>query len=140
MVNGRYIHFFKNKYNKLTPILSIYLFWPPRASKCEWNSSEWNNLLCYLLLIIYIIVTSNSKLKVCYILHPSPMNIHSAIIPPPPILLSPSSWASSKVKEKKKMWVEKKTFEYPQQSNSFCWIFRSFNMVASLSSYKLKTI
>ena len=83
MVNRHYIHFFKNKYKKLTPILLIYLFWPPRASKCEWNSSEWNNLLCYLLLIISIIVTSKSKLKVCYILHSSPMNIHSAFIPLP---------------------------------------------------------
>ena len=29
-VNGqRYIHFYKNKYNKLTPILLIHLFWSP---------------------------------------------------------------------------------------------------------------
>ena len=36
MVNGHYIHFYKNKYNKLTPILLIHLFWPPHGSKCEW--------------------------------------------------------------------------------------------------------
>lgn len=119
MVNGHYIHFFKNKYNKLTPILLIHLFWPPRASKCEWNSSEWNNLLCYLLLIIPIIVVSKSKLKVCYILHSSPMNIHSAIIPPPPILLSPTSCASSKVKEKKKMWVKKKPSNIHNNQTAF---------------------
>ena len=43
-VNGQwYIHFYKNKYNKLTPILLIHLFRSPYASQCEWT--EWNNLL-----------------------------------------------------------------------------------------------
>ena len=140
MVNRHYIHFFKNKYKKLTPILLIYLFWPPRASKCEWNSSEWNNLLCYLLLIISIIVTSKSKLKVCYILHSSPMNIHSAFIPLPQYYWVLVLELQAKWKKKKRCGWKRKTFEYPQQSNSFSWLFRSFNMAASLSSYKLKTI
>ena len=43
MVNGHYIHFYKNKYNKLTPILLIHLFWPPMEARV----SEWNNLLRY---------------------------------------------------------------------------------------------
>ena len=43
MVNGHYIHFYKNKYNKLTPILLIHLFWSPMQA----SVSEWNNLLCY---------------------------------------------------------------------------------------------
>ena len=29
MVNPHYIHFYKNKYNKLTPLLLIHLFRPP---------------------------------------------------------------------------------------------------------------
>ena len=36
MVNGHYIHLYKNKYNKLTLILLIHLFQPPHASKGEW--------------------------------------------------------------------------------------------------------
>ena len=35
MVNGHYIHFYKNRYNKLNPILLVHLFLPPYASKCE---------------------------------------------------------------------------------------------------------
>ena len=35
MVNGHYIHFSKNKYNKLTAIVLIHLFRPPHASRCE---------------------------------------------------------------------------------------------------------
>ena len=43
-VNGQwYIHFYKNKYNKLTPILLIHLFRSPMQA----SVSEWNNLLCY---------------------------------------------------------------------------------------------
>ena len=51
MVNGHYIHFYKNKYNKLTPILLIHLFRPPHAR--EWMeqpallpTNYW--LYCYL--------------------------------------------------------------------------------------------
>ena len=36
MVNGHYIHFYKNRYNKVNPILLVHLFLPPCASKCEW--------------------------------------------------------------------------------------------------------
>ena len=36
MVNGHCIHFYKTKYNKLTPILLIHLFRPPHASEIEW--------------------------------------------------------------------------------------------------------
>ena len=43
MANGHYIHFYKNKYNKLTPILLIHLFRPPMKA----SVSEWNKLLCY---------------------------------------------------------------------------------------------
>ena len=43
MVNGHYIHFYKNKYNKLTPVLLIHLFRPPIQA----SVSEWNNLFCY---------------------------------------------------------------------------------------------
>ena len=46
--------------------------------------SEWKNLFCYLLLIILL----SLKVKMCYVLHSSP--IHSAIAPftpaSPPIL------------------------------------------------------
>ena len=43
MTIGHYIHFYKNKYNKLTPILLIHLFRPPMQA----SVSEWNNPLCY---------------------------------------------------------------------------------------------
>ena len=35
MINGHYIYFYKNKYNKLPPMLLIHLFWSPHASKGE---------------------------------------------------------------------------------------------------------
>ena len=43
MVNGHYIHFYKKKYNKLTPLLSIHLFRSPMQA----SVNEGNNLLCY---------------------------------------------------------------------------------------------
>ena len=54
MVNGHYIHFYKNKYNKLTPILLIHLFQHPMQASVE--GTEWNNLMhCYLLLTFCIL-------------------------------------------------------------------------------------
>ena len=51
MVNGHYIHFYKNKYNNVTPILLIHLFWSPM----EASVSEWNNLLCNKFIYSYIL-------------------------------------------------------------------------------------
>ena len=73
---------------------------------------------------------SLAKVKVCYILHSSP--VHSAIAPfafPSPLFQSyrvlviefQERW------KKNKRNGRKKRFEYPQQSNSFCWLFRPFN-------------
>ena len=113
MVDGHYLHFYKNKYNTLTPISLIHLFRPPHATKCEWLEQP-----APLPTTDYIVI-SKSKSVLHSAFHPVLFiqPFHPLPPPPPPILLSPSSWASSKVKEKLKKWVEeKKRFEYPQQT------------------------
>ena len=109
MVNGHYIHFYKNNYNKLTPILLIHLFWPPHASVSEWCSYqprkellkecslqkfpvEWNKLLSYLLLIKYIVISKSKNATFCIpVLFIEPL--HLSLSPPPttPILSRPCS-------------------------------------------------
>ena len=48
MVNPHYIHFYKNKYNKLTPLLLIHLFRQPMQA--------WGLYICY-----------NRGLYICYL-------------------------------------------------------------------------
>ena len=62
-------------------------------------------------------------------------------MPPPQILLGTYRvlvlQLLARLKKILKKWVQKKRFEYPQQSNSFCWLFRSFNSkLASLPKAK----
>ena len=73
---GHYIHFYKNKYYKLTPILIQFFSTTPMQA----SVSEWNSLLCYLLLLIILL---SLKEKVCYILHSNPIYSTIALFAPP---------------------------------------------------------
>ena len=75
MVNGHYIHFYKNKYNKLTPILLIHLFISAtHARKCEWMEQPallpWNGAISIKISLIslftptyFAVAASHSELK-----------------------------------------------------------------------------
>ena len=75
MVNGHYIHFYKNKYNKLTPILLIHLFISAtHARKCEWMEQTallpWNGAISIKISLIslftptyFAVAASHSELK-----------------------------------------------------------------------------
>ena len=53
--------------------------------------SEWNNLLCYLLLIILLSLTVNMLHSAFQFYSFSYCTLHSPLLPPPPILSSPFS-------------------------------------------------
>ena len=94
--------------------------------------SGWNNLLCYLLLILLL----SLKVKVCYILHSSP--IHSAIAvfaltPSPNPIKSLALELQASWKKNKKNWVEKKDLNIFNNQIAFADCLD--HSIASLSSY-----
>ena len=103
---------YKNKYNKLTPILLIliHLFQPLRrmqASVSELNGTTCSVTYHWLIIILLLGISKNESVLATFCIPVLQQRLpifiqplHPLFLLPPPILLSPSSCASSKVKDK----------------------------------------
>ena len=103
---------YKNKYNKLTPILLIliHLFQPLRgmqASVSELNGTTCSVTYHWLIIILLLGISKNESVLATFCIPVLQQRLpifiqpfHPLFLLLPPILLSPSSWASSKVKDK----------------------------------------
>ena len=89
MVNGHCIHFYKNKYNKLIPILLIHLFQhTPRCKRV--NETTCSDLLT----TDYIVISKSKSVPHCAFCIPVLLiqPLHPSLLPlPQSSLLSPSS-------------------------------------------------
>ena len=129
-----FIFLYKNKYNKLTPILLIliHLFQPPRA--CKQVLVNWIEQPAvtyhWLIMILLIDISKNKRVLATFCIpvlqHSVYVPIHSAIAPFAPTPL-PQSYQVLVLEHQARWKINKrngweKRFKYPQQSNNFYWL------------------
>ena len=130
MVNGHCIHFYKNKYNKLTPSYIINTF--ILTTQCK----RVNGTTCSATILLtadYIVISKGKGVLHCTFCIPVLFiqTLHTSLLPLPQsyrVLVFELQGRWLKWKKNKRNGWKKKRFKYPQQSNSlFCWLFRPFN-------------